>query len=347
MNTSTPRITLRSAQDVIAGVPYLMGFHPSAGDLVILSLTAGQVASTMRLDIPGPAAAGEVAGHLAGILERQRADSVVIIGYGPAAQVETVLAALRRALAGIVAIGRILRVTDGRWWSLRCADPACCPPEDTPRDPGPAIAGATLSAIGAAPLGSRAELAATIAPLTGPDARRMRKATLRAEQTAIRLITRDGPDALRPRGLAAVQDAIGTYRGGGSLAPDARHAWLALVLLQLPVRDDAWVRMDPSHCDAHRRLWTDMTRRAQPGYIAAPASMLAFTAWQAGDGALANLAVGHALADDPGYPMALLLQATFSLGAPPSLARVRMTPEEVAASYAEQAGTSDAGTTAG
>ncbi len=83
VNTSTPRITLRSAQDVIAGVPYLMGFHPSAGDLVILSLTAGQVASTMRLDIPGPAAAGEVAEHLAGILERQRADSVVIIGYGP------------------------------------------------------------------------------------------------------------------------------------------------------------------------------------------------------------------------------------------------------------------------
>ena len=66
MNTSTPRITLRSAQDVIADVPYLMGFHPSAGDLVILSLTAGQVASTMRLDIPGPAAAGEVAEHLAG-----------------------------------------------------------------------------------------------------------------------------------------------------------------------------------------------------------------------------------------------------------------------------------------
>ena len=26
---------------------------------------------------------------------------------------------------------------------------------------------------------------------------------------------------------------------------------------------------------AHRRLWTDVVRRAQPGYVAAPASLLA------------------------------------------------------------------------
>ena len=34
--------------------------------------------------------------------------------------------------------------------------------------------------------------------------------------------------------------------------------------------------MDPGHRDAHLRLWTDLTRRAQPGYIPAPASLLAF-----------------------------------------------------------------------
>ena len=31
--------------------------------------------------------------------------------------------------------------------------------------------------------------------------------------------------------------------------------------------------MDPGHRDAHLRLWTDLTRRAQPGYIPAPASL--------------------------------------------------------------------------
>jgi len=56
-------------------------------------------------------------------------------------------------------------------------------------------------------------------------------------------------------------------------------------------------------------------------------------AWQSGDGALANVALDRALADDPRYSMALLLRQVITAGAPPSLARLPMTPEEVAASY--------------
>ena len=56
-------------------------------------------------------------------------------------------------------------------------------------------------------------------------------------------------------------------------------------------------------------------------------------AWQSGDGALANVALDRALADDPGYSMASLLRQVIAAGAPPSLARLPMTPEEVAASY--------------
>ena len=56
-------------------------------------------------------------------------------------------------------------------------------------------------------------------------------------------------------------------------------------------------------------------------------------AWPSGDGALANVALDRALTDDPGYSMALLLRQVIGAGAPPSLARLPMTPEEVAASY--------------
>jgi Domain of unknown function (DUF4192) len=56
-------------------------------------------------------------------------------------------------------------------------------------------------------------------------------------------------------------------------------------------------------------------------------------AWQTGDGALANVALDRALADDPSYSMALLLRQVIGAGAPPALARLPMTPEEVAASY--------------
>ena len=108
------------------------------------------------------------------------------------------------------------------------------------------------------------------------------------------------------------------------------------MLTSLPVRDDAWARMDPAHRDAHRRLWTDVVRRAQPGYAAAPASLLAFVAWQNGDGALANLAIDRALADNPGYSMALLIQEALDAAMPPSQAVLPMTPEQVAASYADR-----------
>jgi hypothetical protein len=87
-----------------------------------------------------------------------------------------------------------------------------------------------------------------------------------------------------------------------------------------------------AHREAHQRLWADVTRLARPGYVAAPASLLAFTAWQAGDGAVASIAADRALTDTPGYVMAgiVLTAATTDtpFGDPP------MTPDEVADTYA-------------
>jgi Domain of unknown function (DUF4192) len=56
-------------------------------------------------------------------------------------------------------------------------------------------------------------------------------------------------------------------------------------------------------------------------------------AWQSGNGALANVALDRALAEDANYSMAMLLRQVIDSGAPPSLARLPMTPDEVAASY--------------
>jgi len=134
-------------------------------------------------------------------------------------------------------------------------------------------------------------------------------------------------------GLAAVGAMIARYRSGGRFTTDDEIARISVALRDLRVRDDAWARMDPRYADEHLRLWIDVVRRARPGYVAAPAALLAFVAWQSGDGALANVALDRALADDPGYSMATLLRQVITAGAPPSLARLPMTPEEVAASY--------------
>ena len=46
------------------------------------------------------------------------------------------------------------------------------------------------------------------------------------------------------------------------------------------------------------------------------------------------MALDRALDADPAYSMALLLRDLIDAGAPPAMARLPMTPEEVAASYA-------------
>ena len=72
-----------------------------------------------------------------------------------------------------------------------------------------------------------------------------------------------------------------------------------------------------------------------------PACQSAFVARQAGDGALANVALERALADNRGYSMAMLLRRALDSGAPPSVARLPMSPEEVAANYDAQEAAAD------
>ena len=266
---------------------------------------------------------------------------MVAVGYGAESRVDPVAGALRYAArqAGI-ALQDFLRVEDGRYWSYRCGDEACCP-VGRPLRPGQRPCLGRSGPAQPPVLADRAAVAARVAPLGGSAAASMRQATRRAERHASQLLAKvrksglpgSARQMIAAEGLNAVGTMIATYRGGGKYATDYQVAWITVALRDLRVRDDAWARMDPAQADAHRRLWIDVTRRAQPGYVAAPAALLAFVAWQSGDGALANVALDRALADKPGYSMALLLRQVITAGAPPSLARLPMTPEEVAASY--------------
>jgi Domain of unknown function (DUF4192) len=344
------RLRISSPAGLLAVVPHLLGFTPE-NSLVVLGVAppAGRVRFALRYDLPDPpdaATAAAIAAHAAGILARYHLTTAVVAGYGAGPLVTPAADAVRdMASRGGVALLDVLRVQDGRFWSYLCGEPSCCPAEGMPFDAAGHPASAVLADAGLPVLPGRDALAATIAPLTGPVAEAMAQATRRAERVAARITATAGPRALDGPGLAAVRTMVQAYRDGRTISSPVRHAWLALVLTQVRIRDDAWARMDPDHRDAHRRLWTDVVRRAQPGYVAAPASLLAFTAWQCGDGTLANIAIERALADTPGYSMALLLGEALDSGAPPSMATPPMTPDEVAASYADPS--SGAGATGG
>src|SRR2546429_1955052 len=191
-----------------------------------------------------------------------------------------------------------------------------------------------MSAAGLAAYPDRAALERTLAPLTGERAAARDQATRQACARAAALVdeaARRGGNPLRlgiSEGRRAVRAAIARYRDGGTITDDGLAAWLAVSLAQLPVRDDAWARMEPEHRDAHRRLWTDLVRGAADAWAPAPAALLAFTAWQCGEGALASIAIDRALAGDPGYSMAPLLREILDAGVPPSAARPPLIPGE-------------------
>jgi hypothetical protein len=329
---------------VLAVVPHMLGFYPSRS-LVVLGLgELHRVMVTFRYDLPSPPdsqLAEDIAEHACYVLERERICSALLVGYGPEDLVVPVIAAAAVRLIGSgVELHEVLRADSGRYWSMLCDDPACCPPGGRSYDPGSHPAAAAMTQAGLAAQPDREALARTLQRPAG-SADVIARATSRALLRVLQLTELGEADGDRDPQLRAtrigrreVQRAIRRYRAGGTIDSIEHLAWLAVLVADLRVRDDAWARMDPAYRDHHCRLWTDVLRCAALDYVPAPAALLAFTAWQAGNGVLAAIAVDRALSADPGYSMARLLSDAIQAALPPSAARLPMSPAAVAASYA-------------
>ncbi|MFJ8581528.1 DUF4192 domain-containing protein [Micromonospora sp. NPDC093277] len=320
--TDHPRLAVRSPADLIAAVPYLLGFHP-AESVVVVALRGRRVVFAARGDLPEPGADPRPAArHLAQVVARQSTESATVIGYGPAARVTGAVDAVGAALdeSGLHVLDA-LRVTDGRWWSYLCTDAECCPPDGTPYDPTASEVSAAAVFAGQVALPDRAALTAQVSPFDGPVRVAMRRATIRARRRLGEL-TEDaaetalaGGRSVRSAGVSALRGAFRRQRRGERLGDD-EVAWLTVLLTHLPVRDHAWERTDGRDTDIG--LWTEVLRRAEPELIAAPGSLLAFAAWRAGYGALAAVALERVLAAHPDYSLALLLDDVLRRGLPPS-----------------------------
>lgn len=315
--------SLRTLGDLLAVVPYLLGFHP-ADSLVLIALRDRQIVFQVRVDLPEPAEATDLARHLAGLAERNSATSAVLLGYGTGTRVTPVALALPPALESRgVALLDALRVTDGRYWSYLCTEPTCCPPEGTPYDAASPIA-AEAVVNGYVALPSREEFARRLEPVSGPAREAMVEATRRADERLAALIesrTDDPSGALLQAGVAAIDGAVQRRRAGQPIDDD-ELAWLGVVLVYLPVRDHAWASLggdlSTDELSTHLSLWTEVVRRGDPDLVVAPATLLAFAAWRAGEGALASIALATALEADPEYRMAQLLYQALVTGLSPT-----------------------------
>jgi hypothetical protein len=312
-------LRLRTPHDVIAAVPYLLGFHPS-DSLVAIGSEGPHGSCALRLDLPPDEHLGDAAKHIAELLIANDFPRAVLVGYGAAEQVEPIISAARAALdlRGVEVL-ETLRVDGGRFWSCCCTVPGCCPPEGTPYDIGSSPIAAQATLAGRVALTGRGELARSVAPVGGAAREAMRRATQDATGRLVGWMVECGRDdaILQARTAAeGVPYARDLLRRGGPLTDD-EVAWLGVLLVQLEVRDDALMHTDPDRLD----LWRDVLRRVEPPFAAAPACLTAYAAYLSGDGALANVALDRAVEVNPDYSMAALLRDIMLSGIPPARAR--------------------------
>ncbi|MDF5755323.1 DUF4192 domain-containing protein [Spongiactinospora sp. TRM90649] len=324
MASTPPSLTLSGPVDVLAAVPYLIGFHPTRS-LVVLGLSGahphphGQARLTLRWDLPlSPDA---LDGYVP-ILFNERITHVIAIGYGPGPLVTPAVDRIRSLSHGAdIFVAEALRTEGGRYWSYICQATTCCPADGTPYDVATSQIPAMATLHGMVALPDRAALEESVTPLGGAVRKAMRKATRRAMTNMIgRFQSCRDADGLASEvvtdGIARVHAAVEAYRSGGRLSDDDA-ARLGLALAVIRVRDEAWTSMGADGLRAHLALWHDLVRRAEPRFLPPVASLLALAAWRSGDCALADLALRRALAADPGYSMAVLLSQALNHMLPP------------------------------
>ncbi len=319
-------VRLRAPADVLAVIPYVVGYHQSDA-IVVVGLDGTRLLFAARDELPPTNAGPGDTSHLERLRDtvtRQQVSGVMVVGYGTAAQVDPAADWLREAFdeSGIE-VFEVLRVTDGRYWSYLCAEPSCCPLEGTPFDLTTSTVAARATVAGRVALPDQATFDAQVQPVTGPPRTAMRVATARADQRMTRMITKapdetKARDAITSAGRSAMTDALRCHANGGVLTDDD-VAWLTVLLVSQKVRDVAWeaVLDCGDDIELHRGLWLDVMRRAESDLMPAPGTLFAFASWRCGASTLAKLALDRVLDSDPHYTMAQLLDQALAHGLPP------------------------------
>ena len=244
-----PVLRMRDPGELLAALPYLLGFHPCES-LVVLAFggrSGRRVGMTQRVDLPPPEHVASVCAAMASnaLLDRPTGAAVLVVGGGDpsadgagpprAALVDTATEALEghgvpvrmRAWSGSTAAG-------AHW---ACYDECGC--AGTLPDPAATPLAATAVAAGVLVHADRAELQQLVAPVPAEVLRRRERLLTRTVDAEVR-------GAGEPGGAgsaeAVVDAALADAASGRLHLDDGRVLALALALADPLVRDAALVR---------------------------------------------------------------------------------------------------------
>ena len=207
----------------------------------------------------------------------------------------------------------VLCVADGLWWSLHCTDAECCPPDGTPVDrDGTSVAAAVMTVAGRVVLSSRKELEHTLDPVGGVIRAAMAYALPRADLALADRVLAGQQIAVTAETVelfrAAVRDRVATSGAARSEDPSIETAARLIVGLEdVHARDELLTWFDGAWGEATRDVLNELARRTVPPFEVPTLTLFAWISYLQGSGALAGIALERALAIEPDYRLALLL----------------------------------------
>lgn len=314
--------TLTSPHDLLAAVPFLIGYHPT-NSLIIVSLKDDAIGMAMRVDYPCLEPNNENPyDSLVFHLLREGAEGALVVAYVPddRSDGEEVLRDIELAMRHAnIPLRESLLIAHGRWRSVLCTDSDCCPAEGRvlPEISMSRVAVEQVAQGRPMPFADIDGLTESIAPLAlsldldflasihsyciDPDSPEIQSAQRESATSVIDLAARFVDGSIGKDCESDIELIARVIAGVGDIQ----------------VRDFALGSHDETSIDSYWAMWRYLVRIAPAGFVAPIAALFASLSYERGEGALAQRVLDRALTDDPSYSLAALLRRVFSAGWPP------------------------------
>jgi hypothetical protein len=305
--------TLTSPHDLLAAVPFLIGYHPSAS-LVLITAKENHLGMAMRIDYPE--AVPSIAFHeLFSHISREECDGILMVAYVPDAVTdsESVILQMREVAEGLgMPVREAITVHNSRWRSLLCDDIECCPiegnllPEITSsRIAAEQVADGTpmpfrdledlVNSISALPLSHDVDFVALVeAARIFSDEEDLQNKEQEGARAVAKLMQN-----FETENLALIAKVLGS-------------------LTDIQVRDFSLGLHAAENIDQYWSNWRYLLRVAPPGFVAPVATIFAAISYERGFGAIAQRGLDRAFDDESMYSLAALLRRIFAAGWPPT-----------------------------
>ena len=297
MNQSQPsaRLTIQTLDDLVAMVPFLLGFHPHESLVVVVMDDTG-IQLTGRIDLTDAAQPDRLADLVGRLAQRFGTAEQWFLAFSADTEIAWRVLHECADLVGALRLGRLLQVDDRSWRAdHRHGESGWV---------GSNGVASQAAALGMSARASRTELTAQVA---GPEDAEV--AALLAEFDQAHAWAQSLADAERDRAAVRLTRTATQQRDLVRLA----------VLVSDPPAQVAVLRtLDRDNAAAAVACWTAVVAHSLTPYLVGPLGLLGVASWLTGDGATQNVCLERLDQLQPLAPLAALLDWINQKVLPPS-----------------------------